>query len=306
MTTATIGGLRRTIAERLRPAGDNAALEARLLVAHAVGREAARLPLADDTAVDREEEARALAYAGRRLAGEPVARITGRKEFWGLDFLLSPETLVPRPDTETVVEAALAFARDAGGPLTILDLGTGSGAILLALLSELPEATGIGVDRSAGAAATASRNAERLGLAGRARFFVGDWGAALRGHFDLVLGNPPYVESAVIETLPVDVKAHDPLMALDGGRDGLDAYRSIFAGLEGLLAPGGRAFLEIGAGQGQQIADIAEELSFAVRFHRDLASIERVAELSLGETGAELSASARARKNVLGKPARNG
>jgi release factor glutamine methyltransferase len=286
LPTATIGRLRRTLAARLRPAGDNAALEARLLVAHAVGRDAATLPLADDAGIDREEEARALAYAGRRLAGEPVARITGSKEFWGLDFLLSPETLVPRPDTETVVEAALAFAKSAGRPLTILDLGTGSGAILVALLSELPDAEGVGVDRSAGAAAMASRNAERMGLARRASFLVGDWAAALAGPFDIVVSNPPYIESGVIETLPVDVKGYDPYIALDGGRDGLEAYRGIIGGLDRVLEAEGRAFLEIGAGQGPQIAAMAGQSGFAAKFRRDLASIERVAELSWAGIGA--------------------
>jgi release factor glutamine methyltransferase len=280
--TMTVGALRRRIAKRLKGAGDNGALEARLLVAHALGRAASTIPLVDDLPVDAEAEARAFAYADRRAAGEPVARITGVKEFWGREFGLSPETLVPRPDTETVVEAALAFVDRTGGrhrPLTILDLGTGSGAILLSLLGELPQATGLGIDRSEGALRTAAENAVRLGLGGRARFVTGDWAKGLAGRFDVVVANPPYIESAAIDDLPVDVRLHDPHLALDGGRDGLDAYRSILADLGRIMGPEGRAFLEIGAGQRAEIEDLGRESGFATVFRADLAGIDRVAEM---------------------------
>lgn len=306
----TVGALRRRVAERLKGAGGNAALEARLLVAHALGRPAATVPLVDDLAVDAKEEALAFAYAKRRAGGEPVARIVGMKEFWGRNFLLSPETLVPRPDTETVVEAALAFAdrrRGRDAPLAILDLGTGSGAILLALLDELPQASGIGVDRSEAAVRMARRNAARFGLARRARFMVGDWSSALSGRFDLVVGNPPYIESAAVDELPVDVRLHDPHLALDGGKDGLDAYRSILGDLGRRLAPDGGAFLEIGAGQRERIEELGREFGFAAVFRTDLAGIDRVAEFHQARDLSEQAAPRGERaKIMLGNRRRNG
>ena len=188
-------------------------------------------PLADGAA-------RAAAYAARRLTGEPVARILGRREFWGLTFELSPATLVPRPETETVVSATLAWCRRTGRgrePLSILDLGTGSGAILVALLSELPAAFGVGADIAPEALVTARRNAVRHGVAGRATFVAGRWTAPLNGRFDIVAANPPYIPTSDILTLAPEVKAHDPVAALDGGRDGLNACRAIAAGLESIL-----------------------------------------------------------------------
>jgi release factor glutamine methyltransferase len=207
-----------------------------------------------------------------------VARIVGRKEFYGIEVELSPDTLVPRPDTETLVDAVLATRRHEDA-VAILDLGTGSGAILLALLAELPNATGVGVDLSEGAVAAARGNAARLGLAERAAFAVGDWAAGIDRRFDVVVANPPYIESEAIAGLPVEVRDHDPHLALDGGADGLDAVRAILPDLDRVLAENGAAFVEIGFGQGPAVARLAAENRFVSTFRRDLAGIERVAEI---------------------------
>jgi release factor glutamine methyltransferase len=218
------------------------------------------------------------ALAARRLRREPVARIVGRKEFWGLELRINEATLVPRPETETVVEAALAAA-DAGGargrPLRILDLGTGSGALLLALISELPNAQGVGTDISVPALSMARENAGRLGLAQRARFVASDFGTALAGGFDLVVSNPPYIASAEIDTLPPEVR-HDPRNALDGGADGLSCYRAIARDARRLLAPAGHLIVEIGFGQAAPVAALLAGAGLAPSPPRaDLAGISR-------------------------------
>lgn len=214
----------------------------------------------------------------RRLAGEPVARILGAWEFWGLPFALVPDTLVPRPDTETVVEAALAALPDRRGALRILDLGTGSGCILVALLTELPNAIGFGLDRSLGALAAARRNAGANGVGERAAFVCGDWCEALRGPFDLVVSNPPYIPAGDIPGLGREVASHDPRRALDGGPDGLGAYRTILAhlGAGGIAGPGAPILVEIGYDQ----AAAVEAIGTAAGLHfagcaRDLAGHER-------------------------------
>ena len=288
----TVAGLRRSVSKRLRGGlGNerpslNADLDARLLVGHALGLDASGLIVHAQRPVSEADAARAMAVAERRIAGEPVARIVGEKEFWSLALRLSPETLVPRPDTETVVEAALAWARRGGrarGPLTILDLGTGSGAILLALLSELPAASGVGIDIAEGAARTASANAQRLNLGHRARFAVADWTDGLLGRFDIVVSNPPYVKAGDIPELSLEVSRFDPQIALDGGADGLAAYRVILARLDGILAAQGAAFLEVGAGQAQSVAESAEMLGFEADRRKDLVGIDRVVELRRGK-----------------------
>ncbi|MBS7545437.1 peptide chain release factor N(5)-glutamine methyltransferase [Ancylobacter oerskovii] len=253
----TRAALIREIAGTLAAAGiDSARREARLLVRQALGLGDAELIARAELAVEATEAARLRALARRRADGEPLARLTGKREFWSLDFTLSPETLVPRPDTETLVEAALAAFPDRLQPLRVLDLGTGSGALLAALLSERPNAFGIGVDRSEGAARQARANLVALGLGSRAAVLVGDWAAPLGGGFDLVISNPPYIETAAIDRLEVDVRAHDPHMALDGGPDGLAAYRAIAGFLPALLLPGGRAILELGVGQEAAVAQL--------------------------------------------------
>ncbi|MCJ2083069.1 peptide chain release factor N(5)-glutamine methyltransferase [Methylobacterium sp. J-090] len=202
----------------------------------------------------------------RRLAGEPVARIVGAWEFWGLSFGLAPDTLVPRADTETLVEAALARHPDRSSPLRILDLGTGSGCILVALLSERPRAYGIGLDRSAGALVQARRNAKANGVGDRAAFVRADWSAGLTGAFDLIVSNPPYIPAAIIATLADEVRLHDPAAALDGGADGLDAYRRILAEVaEGpvRLAAGGSLVFEVGHDQAAAVRALGREVGLA-------------------------------------------
>lgn len=255
----TIGAVCREWARRFRGCGiDSAELDARILVGRALGLDRATLATADGRPLHHGEEAAIAALAERRLAHEPVARIVGFKEFWSLPLLIDSSTLVPRPETETVVDAALA-AIDAAGPparpLRIADLGTGCGAILLALLSELPNATGVGTDASVAALSVARENARRLGL-GRARFLVCDVAAALRGPFDVIVSNPPYIASSEIAALAPDVRDFDPRGALDGGPDGLAFYRSIADAAPALLAPGGALIVELGDGQSQVVAEL--------------------------------------------------
>jgi release factor glutamine methyltransferase len=258
----TLAAARRTLAARLRAHDiETPDLDARLLVGEVTGLDLTRLVLAADRVLTPDEAARLAAFAQRRIAGEPVARIIGHQEFWGLPLQLSPATLVPRPDTETVVEAALDIARnwsDQDGAdreaLRIADLGTGTGAILLALLSEWPNASGVATDLSLEALVTARDNADRLGLADRARFVACDYAAALAGPFDLIVSNPPYIPAAEIATLAVEVRSHDPRRALDGGDDGLDAYRAIAPQAAARLRPGGALIVEVGQGQSAAVA----------------------------------------------------
>jgi release factor glutamine methyltransferase len=285
----TTASLWRRVAASLRSgAGPDATpdLDARLLVGHALGLDATGLVVHAGRPVGAADVERVLALAARRAAGEPVARITGSKGFWTLDLALSPETLVPRPDTETVVTAALARVRAEGRAdeaLMVLDLGTGSGAILLALLAELARATGLGIDRAEGAARTARDNARRHGLDDRARFAVGNWLAAVGGRFDIVVSNPPYIPREEIAGLAVDVRAFDPDMALDGGADGLDAYRAIAACLQGVVNEGGTAFFEVGRDQAGVVRRIFEDLGWTTATHPDLAGIDRVVEVRRGK-----------------------
>lgn len=277
----TIACARRDLTRRFAAAGlDTPDLDARILVGHALGLDRNALAAAADRPVNAAE-ARALdALAARRLAGEPIARILGTKEFWGLQLRLSAATLVPRPETETVVEAALA-ALDRNGartrPLRIADLGTGSGALLLALLSELSGAFGIGTDMSEAALATARDNAARLGLGARAAFVACDFGSSLAGGFDLVVSNPPYIRSGDIPSLAIEVRDHDPRLALDGGADGLAAYRAIAADAARLIAPGGHLVVELGAIAAGAVARAfaAAGLTIAGPPRRDLAGIDR-------------------------------
>lgn len=257
--TLTVAGARRAWANEFRAYGlDSPELDARILVGHALGLDHAALAAADARVLGGEEEAAIAALARRRLAHEPVARILGWKEFWSLPLRVGAATLVPRPETETVVEAALA-AIEAHGPrsrpLRIADLGTGSGAILLALLCELPNAFGVGSDTSASALLIALDNARRLGIA-RARFVACDMAAALCGTFDLIVSNPPYIASGDMAALPPEVRDFDPPRALDGGPDGLDLYRAIAAAAPALLAPDGALVVELGGGQADAVATL--------------------------------------------------
>jgi len=227
----TVQTARRALAAKLTTqAIESAELDARLLVGAALDLDLTGLIAVAARPITEDEAFRLDRFMRRRLAGEPVARILGFKEFWGLPMHLSPATLVPRPDTETVVELALEIWR--GEPYRnpqprIADIATGSGAILLALLSEMPEAEGVGTDISPAALHTASSNAVRLGFASRAAFVACNYAAALSGAFDLMVSNPPYIRSAEIAELASEVRDYDPLGALDGGADGLDAYRAL-------------------------------------------------------------------------------
>jgi release factor glutamine methyltransferase len=247
-------------AQVLREAGiETPELDARVLLCHAAG-------LTHEAYIARAREtllpgaaARLEGAIARRLKREPVARITGCREFYGRSFVLGPDTLDPRPDTETLVDAALDIVRKKGWrdkPLKLLDLGTGTGCILVTLLAELPHACGIGTDRSPGALALAAANAARHGVAARASFVAADWLDAVAGRFDLILSNPPYLPQGEIAGLAVDVAAYDPRLALDGGPDGLHAYRRIAARAGGVLAEDGRLLVETGPAQGKAVAAI--------------------------------------------------
>lgn len=273
----TLGRLLDRSAARLAAAGIAAPRhEARLILALALGIEPATVLGWPERLVEPERATAAEALIGRRAAGEPVSRLRGKREFWSLDFALSPETLDPRPESETLVAAALADIGDRSARLRIVDFGTGTGCLLLALLSELRNATGLGIDISPGAVAAARANAAALGLAGRAAFEIGGWATRIDGQADVILANPPYIPTSEIGRLPLEVRSFDPRAALDGGPDGLSAYRPLGAAIRGLLGPAGKAYIEIGARQGLQVRRVLGEAGLKVKAVRcDLAGIER-------------------------------
>ncbi|MEA2800102.1 MAG: release factor glutamine methyltransferase, partial [Rhodospirillaceae bacterium] len=274
---ATIGSAVAETTEALAAAGlDEPRRRARRLIAAALDLSAAAVFARPERVLNHEEHTRIAAFARRVLAREPLSRVLGRREFWGLDFALSPDTLDPRPESETIVEAVLARLTDRERAYRFLDLGTGSGCLLLALLSEYPGANGIGIDIAYGAAAAARSNAEHLGMQDRACFIVGDWGGALAGAFDAVVANPPYIATAELAGLAPEVRNHDPRRALDGGADGLAAYRAITRELPRLLVPGGLFIGEIGAGQAETAAKIAAAGGLVIDdIAADLAGIPR-------------------------------
>jgi release factor glutamine methyltransferase len=253
----TVAEARRGLAATLRDGGiETPDLDACILIGHALGLDHAALVAAGDRRLNTSDENTIAALALRRLGREPVARILGRKEFWSLPLRVDGCTLVPRPETETVVEAALAAIDGRGSrarPLRIVDLGTGSGALALALLSELPNAFCVGTDLSIPALVVARDNARRLGLH-RMAFVACNMAEALRGPFDLIVSNPPYIASGDIASLAPEVRDFDPRLALDGGADGLDCYRAIAASAPALLAPGGALIVELGIGQAEPAA----------------------------------------------------
>ncbi len=269
----TIAEAMRDGAQVLAEAGvDSPRLESRLLLAHALGRSA------EDVIRDLSATAPSSNFAtliSRRASREPLAFILGWREFWSLRFRVSNATLIPRPDSETVVEAALAACPDPQAPIRLLDLGTGTGCLLLAVLHERPNAFGVGIDRFEAAAQLALSNAQDLGLAARSVFLCADWAGSISGRFDLVLSNPPYVATAELAGLMPDVVLHEPRGALDGGICGLTAYRAIIAALPQLLAPSGTAGLELGEGQFDAVGKIAATAGFRVDARRDLAGITR-------------------------------
>lgn len=286
---------------------DSAALDARLLIAHALGISRAEMLTQGERLLSADEAQRIGALIARRAAYEPVSRILGAREFWSLPFGLNEATLDPRPDSETLVEMALGMAGSissgrseglrqaplpdpphggegtaAGLPMRILDLGTGSGCLLLSLLHELPDACGIGIDIAPRAVEQAQVNAERLGLAERASFSVANWNHASLAEllhdaeFDLIVSNPPYIPRSDLAGLMPDVRDYDPRAALDGGEDGLDPYRLLIPQLPALLAPNGCAVFEVGTGQAQTVADIFRQAGFRdVSIRRDFGGIDR-------------------------------
>lgn len=261
-SSATVGELLAAATAELSAAGvEQPRFDARLLLAAALDLAPQYVTLDPARRAPPEAVARFRILLGRRCSREPTVRILGRREFWSLPFVISPATLDPRPDSETLVEAVLLRTEDRAAPLHILDLGTGSGCLLLALLHSLPKARGLGVDCDPAALAVAAANAETLGLAERARFVAGDWAAALAGPWDLIVANPPYIPTAEIDRLEPEVASFDPRPALDGGVDGMGSYRRIAQELPRLLARGGLAALEIGAGQGARVAEILKNES---------------------------------------------
>ena len=278
--SGTIGEAVLAAARLLREARIAApALDARLLLCHATGLSHEAYVAAINDVLAPDAAARFGASIERRLAGEPVSRIIGIREFYGRPFRIDASTLDPRPDTETLVEAALGLV-DREAPLNILDLGTGSGCILITLLAELPRASGVAVDVSLGALELARANAQILGVGDRAAFLASDWLEAVEGSFDLVVANPPYLSATDMAALSPEVRDHDPGPALDGGPDGLSAYRRIVPGFRKALRPGGFALFEIGFDQDQAVLRLLAEAGLDVgegqHLWRDLAGRPRV------------------------------
>lgn len=266
----------RMLSHRLKEAGlPTPALDARILVQAATGASDLEMIREPGTLMTPAEEERLAGWERRRLAREPVSRILGSREFWGLPFTVTAETLDPRADSETLVETALDLLKDIERP-RFLDLGTGTGCLLLALLHERQDAVGVGVDLSEGALAVAASNASALGLSARAEFIESEWTENVEGRFDLAVSNPPYIPHGEIAGLAEEVRLHDPMLALDGGEDGLDAYRALARLLPDHLTQGGHAVVELGAGQADAVTAIFEAAGFGVsRIVPDLAGIPR-------------------------------
>ena len=275
--STTVGTFLTALTARFSQAGiDTPRLDARILVGHVLGIDPSMMFARSDMEIDDDQYDRIESLAQRRLAREPVARIVGSREFWSMKFDVTPDVLDPRADTETLVSAILALRPSFPGPVRILDLGTGTGCILLAILSAWPEATGIGVDISPNAVDVATKNAARLGLSNRSVFRVGNWCEGLAETFDIVVSNPPYISTADFLQLQPDVKNFDPPTALKGGADGLDAYRALIPAARKALKSGGKIGLEFGAGQEKAVTKLAEENGFAsAAEYRDLAGIVR-------------------------------
>jgi release factor glutamine methyltransferase len=280
--TQTLDRVQAAMARALREGGvEMPALDARLLLCLATGLSHEALIAHGQESMAPDEAARLAGYVTRRLDGEPVSRIAGLRDFYGREFLIGPETLDPRPDTETLIDVALDVIASKGWKdrlLKLLDLGTGSGCILLTLLAELPQAEGVGTDISEGALCVAGENARRLGVAERARLLAADWLDGVDGTFDLILSNPPYIPTCEIEGLAREVAIYDPRRALDGGVDGLDAYRRLAEGGAARLAAGGRFLVEIGASQAEAVLGLLREAGLALEeesVRRDLAGRPR-------------------------------
>jgi len=290
----TVGATVDFATRRLVSAGiESARLDARVLVASVLSIPTARVFSHPEALLKENEREMLAAYLGRREAREPVARIVGEKEFWSLPFAVTVDTLVPRPETETVVEAVLGICPDQTQSLRVLDLGTGSGCLLIAILTEYPNAEGIGTDTSEGALATARRNAERNAVADRAFFQLADWCTGLDQYagtgFDVIVSNPPYIAEPEINGLALEVSRYEPKAALAAGADGLNAYRSIIAGIIELMADGAAVVFEVGDGQAAEVGRTAREHGLeTIALKYDLASVERV--VVLGRAAPDTSA----------------
>ncbi len=269
---------------RLTDAGvENGALAARILIKAVCAVSETDLIAQPDKEVTTEQDALLESYVLRRLSGEPVTKILGRAEFWGLPFKVSADTLDPRADTETLVEAALERFKD-NPPATILDLGTGTGCIPIALLHEWPNARAVAVDISEKALVVAQENAQMNGVDDRITFVQSDWCEKLSGPFDLIVSNPPYIPNQDVESLSAEVKNHDPVLALAGGEGGLNAYKRIFSQIPQFLKPGARVFVEVGYAQADDVTRIAKDTGANLsRIYPDLAGIPRVVEISYGD-----------------------
>jgi len=277
----SVEAARRVLSRAFRDRGlESPDLDARLLTAHALGLDRSQLSVASSRSLTRMEMDRVNEVAARRLNREPVARILGHKEFWNLTLTINEAVLVPRPETETIVEAALESIDARGlrsGAIRILDIGTGSGALLLALLSESPNAFGVGIDLDADALRVARDNANRLGFERRTMLVKGNYADAVAGGFDLVVANPPYVATDEIATLAPEVRDHDPILALDGGADGLRAYRAIATAADRLLSPEAHLIVEIGIGQSAAVSALFAKAGLDTQpdVRSDLAGIPR-------------------------------
>lgn len=267
--------------QRFREAGlETPDLDARFLLQDLLGISNSER-LSGPIEINDEQQIIAETAITRRLAGEPISRILGYREFWGRKFFLSPSTLDPRPDTETLIEAVLESSWKAP---RILDLGTGTGCILLTLLHEIRDSSGVGIDLSAEACKTAQKNAEAHGLSSRSTIQNADWVDSLEGKYDLIVSNPPYIPSEIIPTLSVEVQNHDPILALDGGEDGLNPYKFLLSALKKFLVPGGFIFFEIGQGQLPDIERLVKNSDATlIQFWTDLGGVPRVVKISYGD-----------------------
>lgn len=276
--TPTIGMLLHAAQARLKSAGvDTPRLDAILLLSEASGLSEDRIRSRPEIPVSADKASAFEAMLQRRLRREPVSKILGRREFWSLEFRTSRDVLDPRADSETLVSAVLAAIPDRNAALRIVDFGTGSGCLLLSLLHELPSATGVGIDVSPPALAVAQENADRFALSSRCLFRLGSWGKGIEGMFDILISNPPYIESGVVPGLEPEVADYDPLLALDGGADGLDAYRALIPDMARLASKGAFAALEVGMGQDVAVSRLLGEAGFGeIAVMPDLSGIGRV------------------------------
>lgn len=250
--------------------------DAALLLANVLGEEVTYLYREPDRVLTDEEHKKFNSLITRRAAREPLSHLTGHREFWSLDFLVNKDVLDPRPDSETLIEAVLSSQNQEFNPRRVLDLGTGSGCLLLTILSEIPSATGVGIDYSDAALAVARKNASRLGLKLRTEFHRGSWDIDLGEKFDLVISNPPYIPTRDMAGLQPEVRDFEPHLALDGGVDGLGSYRDILSNIRTLLRPNGQLVFEVGIEQAQQVGQMMQNSGLSLpQFHRDIAAIER-------------------------------